>query len=119
MNNKSIEKITTNIAKIRTPLRLVSWNTLPQYDLKYETYGELNENKDNAVLICHALSGNHHAAGKYQGDDKVGWWDNMIGPEKPIDTKAEDTKQKKPVRKRKKKTKAEQAIQKIGNDANL
>ena len=86
MNNKSIEKITTNIAKIRTPLRLVSGKTLPQYDLKYETYGELNENKDNAVLICHALSGNHHAAGKYQGDDKVGWWDNMIGPEKPIDT---------------------------------
>ena len=86
MNNKSIEKITTNIAKIQTPLRLVSGKTLLQYDLKYETYGELNENKDNAVLICHALSGNHHAAGKYQGDDKVGWWDNMIGPEKPIDT---------------------------------
>ena len=86
MNNKSVEKITTNIAKIRTPLRLISGKTLPQYDLKYETYGELNENKDNAVLICHALSGNHHAAGKYQEDDKAGWWDNMIGPEKPIDT---------------------------------
>ncbi len=86
MNNESVEKITTNIAKIRTPLRLMSGKTLPQYDLKYETYGELNENKDNAVLICHALSGNHHAAGKYQGDDKAGWWDNMIGPDKPIDT---------------------------------
>jgi len=86
MNNESVEKITTNIAKIRTPLRLISGKTLPQYDLKYETYGELNENKDNAVLICHALSGNHHAAGKYQGDDKAGWWDNMIGPDKPIDT---------------------------------
>jgi len=86
MNNKSVEKITTNIAKIRTPLRLISGKTLPKYDLKYETYGELNENKDNAVLICHALSGNHHAAGKYQGDDKAGWWNNMIGPEKPIDT---------------------------------
>ena len=86
MYKKTIENIVTSIAKIQNPLQLTSGKVLLQYDLKYETYGNLNKNKDNAVLICHALSGNHHAAGKYQEDDKAGWWDNMIGPEKPIDT---------------------------------
>jgi homoserine O-acetyltransferase/O-succinyltransferase len=53
----------------------------------YETYGTLNADKSNAVLVCHALSGNHHVAGVYSTDDKrPGWWDNMIGPGKPIDT---------------------------------
>jgi homoserine O-acetyltransferase len=60
---------------------------LPQYDLVYETYGTLNADKSNAVLICHALSGTHHVAGKHREDDKYpGWWDNMIGPGKPLDT---------------------------------
>ena len=60
---------------------------MPAYDLVYETYGTLNAERSNAVLVCHALSGSHHVAGFYADDPKnVGWWDNMIGPGKPIDT---------------------------------
>jgi homoserine O-acetyltransferase len=60
---------------------------LPRYELVYETYGTLNAEKSNAILICHALSGHHHVAGYYADDLKnVGWWDTMIGPGKPIDT---------------------------------
>lgn len=70
-----------------SPLTLRSGAILHGYDLVYETYGQLNANKSNAILICHALSGNHHAAGKHAETDKrPGWWDNMIGPGKPIDT---------------------------------
>jgi homoserine O-acetyltransferase/O-succinyltransferase len=85
MNSSSIN-IITDIAQIKSPLNLVSGKVIEEYDLKYETYGELNKEKNNAVLICHALSGNHHAAGYYKDDQKPGWWDNMIGPGKPIDT---------------------------------
>jgi homoserine O-acetyltransferase/O-succinyltransferase len=61
--------------------------TLPGFELTYETYGQLNPQKSNAILICHALSGNHHAAGFHHADDaKPGWWDSCIGPGKPIDT---------------------------------
>jgi homoserine O-acetyltransferase len=57
------------------------------YTLAYETYGELNADRSNAVLICHALNASHHVAGTYEGQDKSeGWWDNMIGPGKPVDT---------------------------------
>jgi len=60
---------------------------LPRYELVYETYGQLNADKSNAILICHALSGNHHVAGHYEEDPKsTGWWDNMVGPGKPVDT---------------------------------
>lgn len=60
---------------------------LESYDLMVETYGELNANKTNAILICHALSGHHHAAGRYSEEDKKhGWWDHYIGPGKPLDT---------------------------------
>ena len=85
MNDKSINMI-TSVAKINKPLKLVSGKIISEYDLKYETYGKLNKEKSNAVLICHALSGNHHVAGYYENDKKPGWWDNMIGPNKPIDT---------------------------------
>ena len=69
------------------PLTLECNRTLPSFDLMVETYGTLNSDKSNAILICHALSGNHHAAGRYSADDKkAGWWDNMIGPNKAIDT---------------------------------
>ena len=69
------------------PLRLQSGASLRAYDLSYETYGTLNADKSNAVLICHALNASHHAAGTYAGQDKSeGWWDTMIGPGKPVDT---------------------------------
>ncbi len=69
------------------PLLLSCGQTLDQYTLMYESYGELNADKSNAVLICHALSGNHHAAGYHREDDKhPGWWDTAIGPGKAIDT---------------------------------
>ena len=67
--------------------KLHSGAVLPGFDLVYETYGTLNADAGNAVLICHALSGDHHAAGYHATTDaKPGWWDNMIGPGKPIDT---------------------------------
>jgi homoserine O-acetyltransferase len=69
------------------PLALACGRELGQWKLVYETYGELNADKSNALLICHALSGSHHAAGKYSEDDKKpGWWDAYIGPGKPLDT---------------------------------
>ncbi len=71
----------------RDTFALQSGQTLQGFSLVYETYGALNENKDNAVLICHALSGNHHAAGWHSAADrKPGWWDQCIGPGKAIDT---------------------------------
>ena len=82
----SLINIFTDVAEIKSPLKLVSGKVIDEYNLKYETYGVLNKEKNNAVLICHALSGNHHAAGCYKNENKPGWWDNMIGPGKPIDT---------------------------------
>lgn len=68
-------------------IELACGRTLPGFELVYETYGELNAAKSNAILICHALSGHHHAAGFHHADDKrPGWWDAYIGPGKPIDT---------------------------------
>ena len=62
--------------------------TLPGFTLRYETYGALNATRDNAVLICHALSGDHHCAGWHSPDDrKPGWWNNLIGPGKAVDTR--------------------------------
>ncbi|NIB39387.1 homoserine O-acetyltransferase [Pseudomaricurvus alkylphenolicus] len=70
-----------------TPLKLACGRTLETYDLVVETYGKLNAERSNAILICHALSGHHHAAGYHSEDDrKPGWWDAYIGPGKPIDT---------------------------------
>ncbi len=73
---------------ITDPLRLACGLVLNEYHLVYETYGELNADKSNAVLICHALSGHHHAAGYHTDnpEEKPGWWDSCIGPGKPIDT---------------------------------
>ena len=68
-------------------LPLQSGASLRAYDLSFETYGTLNQDKSNAVLICHALNASHHVAGVYAGQDKSeGWWDTMIGPGKPVDT---------------------------------
>lgn len=68
------------------PLYLESGRILEPYDIIYETYGELNETKDNVIVICHALTGSHHAAGTYEGDNKSGWWDGLIGQGKAVDT---------------------------------
>lgn len=84
--SNSLINIFTDVAEIKSPLKLASGKVIDEYNLKYETYGVLNKEKNNAVLICHALSGNHHAAGCYKNENKPGWWDNMIGPGKPIDT---------------------------------
>jgi len=71
----------------RKPFLFESGEQLPGITVRYETYGKLNERKDNAILICHALSGDHHCAGIHSLEDrKPGWWNNMIGPGKPIDT---------------------------------
>src|SRR5689334_3950554 len=75
------------LAHFDTPLPLTCGRSLPHYDLAYETYGTLNAEHSNAVLICHALNASHHVAGYYADDPtNVGWWDNMIGPGKPLDT---------------------------------
>ena len=69
------------------PLALQSGASIRQYDLAFETYGTLNADRSNAVLICHALNASHHVAGVYAGQAKSeGWWDSMVGPGKPVDT---------------------------------
>ena len=83
----SVGLVTAKTLAITQPIDLDCGRSLPSYDLVYETYGELNADKSNAVLICHALSGDHHAAGYHDMDDKKpGWWDTAIGPGKAIDT---------------------------------
>jgi homoserine O-acetyltransferase len=83
----SVGLVTPKTLHVKTPIELESKRTLPAYDLVYETYGELNADCSNAILICHALSGDHHAAGYHSMDDKKpGWWDTVIGPGKVIDT---------------------------------
>jgi homoserine O-acetyltransferase len=85
---QSVGIVTAQSAEFEIPLQLTSGAVLPSYTLRYETYGELNARASNAVLICHALSGHHHVAGRYHDSDKhAGWWDNMVGPGKPIDTR--------------------------------
>ena len=83
----SVGLVTPKIERFEEPFVLASGDVLPGYELIVETYGTLNNAGNNAVLICHALSGNHHAAGRHSAEDrKPGWWDNLIGPGKPIDT---------------------------------
>jgi len=83
----SVGLVTPQTLHVDTPLTLVCSRVLESYDLVYETYGTLNAGKSNALLICHALSGHHHAAGYHNLDDgKPGWWDTCIGPGKAIDT---------------------------------
>ena len=87
VKNNSIGIVAAQTAHFEEPLELKSGETLSQFHLVYETYGTLNADKTNAVMICHALSGNHHVAGRYADTDKnAGWWDNLVGPNKPLDT---------------------------------
>ena len=85
----SVGLVTPQTAYFDEPLALDCGRTLADYEMIYETYGTPNADHSNAVLICHALSGDHHVAGYHDEDDpgKPGWWDNCIGPGKPIDTR--------------------------------
>src|SRR3954464_12443414 len=83
----SVGAVTAHKARFDTPIKLRSGASLPAYDIAYETYGELNAAKTNAVLVCHALNASHHVAGHYSEDPaNIGWWDNLVGPGKPLDT---------------------------------
>lgn len=81
-----VETRTVRLFDQAAPLHLVRGGTLSQVDVAYETYGTLNAARDNAVFLCHALTGDAHAAGYHAGDTRPGWWDNMIGPGRPLDT---------------------------------
>lgn len=83
----SVGLVTPSSIDFQGPLALECGSTLTDYSIAYETYGELNAARSNAVLVCHALSSHHHAAGYHSMDDrKPGWWDTCIGPGKAIDT---------------------------------
>ena len=78
---------TAQSAHFTDSLPLASGARLHAYDLAFETYGTLNADKSNAILVCHALNASHHVAGTYENEpENIGWWDNMIGPGKPVDT---------------------------------
>ncbi len=84
---KSIGNVKPQSMHFSQPLPLQSGAVLSDYTLVYETYGTLNADHSNAVLVCHALHASHHVAGTYEGQPKsAGWWDNMVGPGKPLDT---------------------------------
>lgn len=84
---RSVGAVTPFTAEFVEPLLLKSGQSLGPYHLVYETYGKLNSARNNAVLICHALNASHHVAGYYDDNpSNIGWWDNMVGPGKPVDT---------------------------------
>ena len=84
----NLGNVVAQVAHFDKPIRLKSGAELPAYDLAHETYGELNPARSNAVLVCHALNASHHVAGTYEKDpENVGWWDNLVGPGKPLDTR--------------------------------
>ena len=83
----SVGIVTPQRATFTESLALQSGASLPGFELVYETYGSLDADRSNAILICHALNASHHVAGLYGGEsESEGWWDNMVGPGKPIDT---------------------------------
>jgi homoserine O-acetyltransferase len=85
--SQSIGHVQPQSLHFAQPLPLQSGAVLSDYTLVYETYGTLDADKRNAVLVCHALNASHHVAGTYEGIDKSeGWWDNLVGPGKPLDT---------------------------------
>ena len=87
LSPQSVGVITPQVVRFDAPFQFSSGATLDQHELIFETYGELNAAATNAVLICHALSGSHHAAGVHDASEqRPGWWDLVIGPGKPIDT---------------------------------
>ena len=86
MSKESVGVVETKYFHIDEPIKLDSGKTLEEVDVAYETYGELNKEKSNAILVCHALTGDAHAAGWHLGDKKPGWWEIVIGPGKALDT---------------------------------
>jgi homoserine O-acetyltransferase len=83
----SVGLVTPQVFRQDAPFALQCGETLAGFELVFETYGQLNAARSNALLVCHALSGNHHAAGYHdRADKRPGWWDNCVGPGKPIDT---------------------------------
>jgi homoserine O-acetyltransferase len=83
----SVGAATAQKAQFNEPLRLRGGAELPSFELAYETYGTLNQARSNAVLVCHALNASHHVAGFYKDEPQnIGWWDNLVGPGKPLDT---------------------------------
>ncbi len=87
MTGRSVGEVSPRSFHFDEPLPLRSGASLGPYDLMVETYGELNAERSNAVLVCHALNASHHVAGTYAGQPRSeGWWDNLIGPGKPLDT---------------------------------
>jgi len=83
----SVGLVAPELIRFDEPLKLTSGQVLPQYELAVETYGELNADRSNAVLICHALNASHHVAGMAADNPRdIGWWDNMVGPGKAVDT---------------------------------
>jgi homoserine O-acetyltransferase/O-succinyltransferase len=86
-DSRSVGVVTARVMHFNEPLRLKSGAVIDEYELAFETYGTLNSERSNAVLVCHALNASHHVAGWYADEPaNVGWWDNMIGPGKPVDT---------------------------------
>ena len=89
MDNKisSVGRVTAQSVEFKETLILESGDQLESLEIIFETYGNLNPDRTNAILVCHALSGNHHSAGYYKNpDERKGWWDSLIGPGKAIDT---------------------------------
>ena len=86
MNKESVGIVETKYFHIEEPIDLDSGEVLEKVTVAYETYGELNKEKSNAILICHALTGDAHAAGWHEGAEKPGWWEIVIGPGKALDT---------------------------------
>ena len=86
-SENSVGVVAEQRVRFNEPITLKSGATLPGFELAYETYGQLNAARSNAVLVCHALSGGHHVAGVYADQpNNVGWWDNLVGPGKALDT---------------------------------
>ena len=87
MSQGSVGIVKPEMMQFDEPIQLKGGSRIDSYQLAYETYGELNAERNNAILVCHALNASHHVAGVYADQtDNIGWWDNLIGPGKPVDT---------------------------------